>query len=248
MIARATAAVLALLAVVTCGGDHAAGADAMLVLAAASLTDAFTDIAAAFEKANDGVTVELSFGGSSSLATQIVEGAPAAVFASASGTQMTVVVDAGLAAEPVEFTNNLLEIAVPQGNPAGIATLEDFAREDLLLGLCAEEVPCGTFAREAFAAAGITPSVDTNEPDVRSLLTKVETGELDGGIVYHSDVVASGDAVDGIVIPSERNVVARYPMAVLEEAPDAEMAQAFVDFVLSPAGQEILERYGFTTP
>ncbi|MBA2338166.1 MAG: molybdate ABC transporter substrate-binding protein [Acidimicrobiia bacterium] len=239
---------LAVVLAVGCGGGDSADGDPMLVLAAASLTDAFTDIGAAFEEANDGVTVEFSFGGSSSLATQIVEGAPAAVFASASSTQMTVVVDAGLAAEPVVFTNNLLEIAVPPGNPAGIATLEDFAREDLLLGLCAEEVPCGTFAREAFAAAGITPSVDTNEPDVRALLTKVETGELDGGIVYRSDVVASGDAVEGIVIPSERNVVARYPMAVLEEAPDPETAQAFVDFVLSRSGQETLDRYGFTAP
>jgi molybdate transport system substrate-binding protein len=246
--------VLAMTAV-ACGGDGDAGdattspGEAMLVLAAASLTDAFTDIAAEFEAANEGVDVELSFGASSALATQIVEGAPAAVFASASGTQMEVVVDEGLnAGDPVIFATNLLEIAVFAESEGAVASIEDFTNEELLLGLCAEEVPCGDFAREMFANAGITPSVDTNEPDVRALLGKVETGELDAGIVYVSDVVAAGDGVVGVPIPDDHNVVANYPIATLTEAADGDIAQAFADYVLSDAGQEILENYGFSAP
>jgi molybdate transport system substrate-binding protein len=211
-----------------------------------------------------GVDVELSFGASSALATQIVEGAPAAVFASASGTQMEVVVDEGLnAGDPVIFATNLLEIAVFAESEGAVASIEDFTNEELLLGLCAEEVPCGDFAREMFANAGITPSVDTNEPDVRALLGKVETGELDAGIVYVSDVVAAGDdagivyvsdvvaAGDGVVgvpIPDDQNVVANYPIATLTEAADGDIAQAFADYVLSDAGQEILENYGLSAP
>ncbi len=232
-----------------CGGDDDAATEPMLVLAAASLTDALTDIAAEFEAANEGVTIELSFGASSALATQIIEGAPASVFASASGTQMTAVVDEELnESEPVAFAGNVLEIAVFPEAEGEVTTIEDFTDEALLLGLCAEEVPCGDFAREMFANAGITPSIDTDEPDVRALLGKVETGELDAGIVYHSDVVASGGAVIGVPIPDDQNVVASYPIATLAEATDPDLARAFVDYVLSDAGQEILERYGFSAP
>jgi molybdate transport system substrate-binding protein len=240
---------------VACGGDGDAGdattspGEAMLVLAAASLTDAFTDIAAGFEAANEGVDVDLSFGASSALATQIVEGAPAAVFASASGSQMDAVVEEGQTmGEPVVFATNLLEIAVHPESEGEVTSIEDFADEALLLGLCAEEVPCGDFAREMFANAGITPSIDTNEPDVRALLGKVESGELDAGIVYVSDLVAAGDGVVGVPIPDDQNVVANYPIATLTEAADGDIAQAFVDYVLSDAGQEILQSHGFSAP
>ncbi len=246
-------AILAVLTLLTaaCGGDDEAEApsEPILVLGAASLTDAFTDIAAEFEAANEGVTIELSFGASSALATQIIEGAPASVFASASGTQMTAVVDEGLNdSEPVTFATNVLEIAVSSEAEGEVTTIDDFANEDLLLGLCAEDVPCGTFAVELFDNAGITPSIDTFEPDVRALLGKVESGELDAGIVYHSDVVASAGGVIGAEIPEDQNVVAAYPIATLTEATDAEWAQAFVDFVLSDSGQEILQTYGFAAP
>jgi molybdate transport system substrate-binding protein len=252
---RIVLAAVVMVTAAACGADDDAGGgttatgEPMLVLAAASLTDAFTDIAAEFETANEGVHVELSFGASSALATQIVEGAPAAVFASASGSQMDVVVEEALnESEPVVFATNLLEIAVFPESEGEVTSIEDFTNEELLLGLCAEEVPCGDFAREMFATAGITPSVDTNEPDVRALLGKVESGELDAGIVYVSDVVAAGDGVVGVPIPEDENVVADYPIATLTEAADGELAQAFVDYVLADAGQEILESYGFSAP
>jgi molybdate transport system substrate-binding protein len=146
------------------------------------------------------------------------------------------------------FATNSLEIAVPQGNPAGIAGLDDFAREELLIGLCAEDVPCGEFGLEALASAGVTPSIDTNEPDVRALLTKIEAGELDAGITYVTDVMSTEGTVEGIDIPDENNVVAEYPIAALASAPSPDTAAAFVEFVLSGEGQAILTAYGFASP
>lgn len=218
------------------------------VLAAASLTDALGEVAIAFETANPGVSVELNFGASSSLREQVLDGAPADVLASANASTMAQVVDAGAAGPPADFATNQLQIAVPTGNPAAVTGLADFANAELLLGLCAEEVPCGTFAREALAQAGITPSIDTNEADVRSLLTKVEAGELDAGIVYRTDVLAAGDAVVGVDVPSEVNVTATYPIARLTAAGDPGAADAFVAFVLSDGGQAILASYGFGSP
>lgn len=215
------------------------------VFAAASLTDAFTAMGEAFEAAHDGVTVEFNFAGSSALREQILSGAPADVFASANPSNMQAVVDAGAATGPTDFVENELQIAVPAGNPAGITGLADFADADLLLGLCAAEVPCGQFGLEALTNAGITPSVDTNEPDVRSLLTKIEAGELDAGIVYRTDVLAGGDAVEGIDIPADTNVIATYPIAALTAATNPDAAAAFVAFVLSDEGQAILAGYGF---
>lgn len=246
-------AALLVLAAAGCGGGDDAGdpssAEPMLVLAAASLTDAFTEIADAFEAETDGVEIDLSFGASSTLAAQIVEGAPAAVFASASASQMDDVVEEGLHdTEPVVFATNRLAIAVHPDSEGAVATIGDFADEGLLLGLCAEEVPCGSFAREMFAAAGITPSIDSEEPDVRALLGKVESGELDAGIVYVSDVAGGGEDVVGIHIPEDRNVVAEYPIVTLAEAADPAVARAFVDFVLSATGRAILESHGFSTP
>jgi molybdate transport system substrate-binding protein len=218
------------------------------VFAAASLTDAFDEIDAAFEEANPDVTVEVNYGASSALREQILAGAPADVFASANTSNMDQVVDGGAAEDPTNFVTNLLEIAVAAGNDAGVAGLDDFADADLLIGLCAEEVPCGEFGREALANAGVTPSIDTNEPDVRSLLTKIEAGELDAGIVYVTDVTSAGDAVEGIAIPDGDNVTATYPIAALTDAPNGDVADAFVEFVLSDEGQEILRSYGFGAP
>jgi molybdate transport system substrate-binding protein len=218
------------------------------VFAAASLTDAFEEIGTAFEDANPGATVELNFAASSSLREQIVAGAPADVFASANTSNMDQVVDAGAADNPQNFVENQLQIAVPAGNPAGVTGLADFANGNLLIGLCAEQVPCGEFGREALANAGVTPSVDTDEPDVRALLTKVEAGELDAGIVYRTDVLAAGDTVEGIDIPADQNVVAVYPIATLADAGNAGGADAFVAFVLSDDGQAILASYGFDVP
>jgi molybdate transport system substrate-binding protein len=215
------------------------------VFAAASLTDAFAAVGEAFDAANPGVTVEFNFAGSSALREQILAGAPADVFASANTSNMDQVVDAGSAADPAPFVENELQIAVPAGNGAGVTGLDDFAHPDLLIGLCAEEVPCGEFGREALATAGVTPSIDTNEPDVRSLLTKIEAGELDAGIVYRTDVLAAGDTVEGIDIPADQNVIATYPIAALTTSGNLEAADAFVAFVLSDEGQAILASYGF---
>jgi molybdate transport system substrate-binding protein len=195
------------------------------------------------------VAVEFNFAASSALATQIQEGAPADVFASADENNMQKVVDSGdVTDSPELFVTNILEIAVPAGNPGEVDGLDDFANPDLLIGLCAEEVPCGRFGRQALENAGVTPAIDTNEPDVRSLLTKVEAGELDAGIVYQTDVQSAGDAVEGIEIPPDDNVVATYPIAPIAAAANAAVAEAFIAFVLSSDGQEILASYGFLQP
>jgi molybdate transport system substrate-binding protein len=224
-------------------------AGSITVFAAASLTDAFGEIADEFEAANPGVSVESNFGASSALREQILAGAPADVFASANLSNMDQVVEADAAAGDARtFATNRLEIVVPAGNPADVTGLAAFGDDDLLVGLCAAEVPCGDLGREALANAGVTPAVDTEEPDVRSLLTKVEAGELDAGLVYATDVLAAGDAVQGIEIPAADNVVAEYPVATLAEGGAAEVADAFVAYVLSDAGQDILASYGFDSP
>lgn len=218
------------------------------VFAAASLTDAFDEVGAAFEEANPGASVEFNYGASSALREQILAGAPADVFASANTSNMDQVVEADAATNPQDFVTNQLEIVVPARNPGDVAGLDAFANPDLLIGLCAEEVPCGEFGREALANAGVTASIDTNEPDVRALLTKIEAGELDAGIVYVTDVLAAGDTVEGVDIPADDNVIATYPLAALSDATSPEAADAFVEFVLSDEGQSILESYGFGSP
>ena len=227
-------------ATAACVGD----ADASVtVFAAASLTDAFDEISVAFEAEHPGVVVERNHAGSSSLREQILQGAPADVFASASRSTMDDLVAAGAVGSPEDFGANRMEIAVPAGNPAGVRGLGDFARADLLLGLCAVEVPCGEFGRRVLSLASVDAAPDTEEPDVRALLTKVEAGELDAGLVYTTDVLAAGDGVEGIEIPAPQNVTAAYPIALVGDA-DAE-ASAFVDFVLGRRGQAILRDHGF---
>ncbi|MGY1811360.1 molybdate ABC transporter substrate-binding protein [Blastococcus sp. SYSU D00820] len=250
----------ALVAVVLagCGADGGSEAAAsagsggpsgtLTVFAAASLTDVFTDLGERLETDHPGLDVRFNFAGSSALATQITQGAPADVFASANQSQMTVVTDAGLAEDPQVFTANVLEIAVPAGNPAGVTGLADFAREELALAVCAAEVPCGAAADDVFAAAGVTPRPDTLEEDVRAALTKVELGEVDAALVYATDVTAAGDAVEGIPFPEAEDAVNEYPMCTLAEAPNPAAARAFVDLVRSGEGQEALAAAGFRAP
>ncbi len=235
---------------ITTGEAASALEGELLVSAAASLTDAFAEVEVAFEAANPDLDVLLNLGPSSGLREAILEGAPADVFASANTSNMDQVVEAGdVSGEPEIFVTNLLQIAVPAGNPGEVAGLEDFAREELLIGLCAEDVPCGDFGRQALENAGVTPAIDTNEPDVRALLTKIENDELDAGIVYVTDVLTSSPGeVEGIAIPAEVNVVAEYPIASLAGAPNPDAAAAWVEFVLSDEGQAILTSYGFTAP
>jgi molybdate transport system substrate-binding protein len=253
---RIAGAVVVVVAAVTTGCADAASPPAasgaptgeVLISAAASLTDAFAAIETAFEAAHPEVDVVLNLAGSSALREQILQGAPLDVFASADVANMDAVVAAGAATDPTVFARNRLEIAVPAGNPAGIGGLADFGDPDRFIGLCAPGVPCGDFARQVLDRAGVTPSVDTNEPDVRALLTKIEAGELDAGITYVTDVAAAGSAVAGIAIPDTVNVTADYPIAVLAGAPNPTGATAFVAFVLSDTGQAILQAQGFASP
>ena len=220
------------------------------VAAAASLTEAFEELAQMFEDEHPGVTVTPEFGPSSGLSDGILEGQPADVFASADEANMQKLVDGDAVDESAVqvFANNRPEIAVPAGNPGGVEGLDDFARGELLVGLCAEDVPCGKFARTVLDGAGIAPAIDTNEVDVKALLGKIEGDDLDVGMVYHTDVVAAGDAVEGIEIPEEENVIAVYPIAPLSDSENADVAQAFVDFIASPEALAVLEEYGFLAP
>lgn len=216
---------------------------------AASLSDAFAELEAAFEENHPDTDVILNLAGSSALREQILAGAPVDVFASANLGNMDMVVESGVVRGDSEvFALNRLAIAVPTDNPAGITGLDDFADSDLLIGLCAPAVPCGDFARQALASAGVEPVPDTNESDVRALLVKVEAGELDAGIVYSTDVAARRGSVDGIEIPDQFNVTAEYPIAVLAGGANTEDAALFVEFVLSGAGRSILADHGFGSP
>ena len=221
----------------------------LTVFAAASLTDVFPDLGERLEADHPGLDVQFNFAGSSALATQITQGAPADVFASANESQMAVVTDAGLAAgEPQVFAANVLQLAVPAGNPAGVTGLADLAREELAIALCASQVPCGAAAEDVLAAAGVTAAPDTLEEDVRAALTKVELGEVDAALVYATDVTAAGDAVEGIDVPEAEQAVNDYPVAVLVDAPNPEAAAAFVELVRSEEGQQALADAGFRTP
>lgn len=242
---------LAVMLLLTGVGCSATGGEdrTVAVFAAASLSDAFIEVVAAFESAQPGIEVELNLAGSSTLREQVLDGAPADVFASADEIDMATVEDAGeVQGEVKTFARNRMEIAVPTGNPGEVRGLADFEDADLLIGLCAEEVPCGRLGREVLANAGVEPALDTNEPDVRALLTKIEVDELDAGLVYVTDVAASGGAVQGIEVPPADNVIARYPIAALSGAPDPEAASLFVEFVLSDGGQAILADFGFGAP
>jgi molybdate transport system substrate-binding protein len=220
------------------------------VFAAASLTDAFTEIGEAFIAVNPEADVTFNFASSSDLVNQINEGAPADVFASADQANMTKLVDEdGADGEPATFATNTLEIIVEAGNPQRITGLEDLAdRSDLIVVSCAPEVPIGAYTEEVFQNAGVEVELDSLEENVRAVVEKVVSGEADAGVVYATDVTAAGDDAEGVEIPSDVNVVAEYPIAVAAEAPNPEAATAFQSFVLGQDGHEILAGYGFGAP
>jgi molybdate transport system substrate-binding protein len=234
----------------TARNDGPAGSSSgtLTVLAAASLTEAFTQIGKDFEAKNPGSTVSFSFGSSATLATQIVQGAPADVFAAASPATMKIVNDAGAANPPTSFASNTLQVAVVKGNPHKIEGLNDFADSGKRIALCAPQVPCGSAAIKVFAAAKIVPQPDTLEQDVKAVLQKVSSDEVDAGLVYKTDVIAAAETVDGIEFPHAQQAVNRYPIAALKDSKNPDEAQAFVDYVLSPQGQAVLERAGFAKP
>jgi molybdate transport system substrate-binding protein len=221
-----------------------AQAHTLTVFAAASLTDAFSEIGGAFEAQHPGVKVQFNFAGSNTLRAQLEQGANPDVFASANTKEMdTVTTDGFIQPEaPRIFLTNKLVIVVPKGNPAKLETPEDLARPGVKVVLAAAEVPAGKYARQALE---ILSNVVSNETDVRQALAKVQLNEVDAGIVYASDAVAAPE-LEQIAIPAEYNVVAEYPIALLKKAPQPVLAGQFVDFVLSPSGQSTLKKWGFT--
>ncbi len=229
----------------------------LTIFAAASLTAAFDELAAEFESAHPGVDVRaVTYDGSSTLATQLVEGARADVFASADEKNMATVVDAGLVdGAPTVFTTNSLQIAVPAGNPQDVTSLADLATLASSGGrvvLCAAQVPCGAASQKVLAAAGVTLTPASEEQNVTAVLTKVAAGEADAGLVYRTDVLVAGDDVEGVDVDEAAGAVNRYPVAVLgpdtRASADPAVAQAFVDLVLSDAGQKVLADLGFVAP
>lgn len=218
------------------------------VFAAASLMGTFTQLGKQFQTAHPGDTVKFSFGPSSGLATQITSGAPADVFASAAPANMDSVVKAGDASNPQNFAKNTMEVAVPPKNPGKVDSVNDLAKKSVKVALCQPQVPCGVVAAEVFKNAGIKVTPKTLQPDVKSVLTQVELGSVDAGMVYVTDVMAAGTKVKGVVIPASDNASTLYPIATISDSKQKSIAQAFVSYVLSPAGQQVLTAAGFKQP
>ncbi|MGC5022501.1 molybdate ABC transporter substrate-binding protein [Micromonospora sp. DT47] len=252
----ATLAVLATLALAGCGGGSTApsgDADAVTgtvtVFAAASLTESFTTLGRQFEAAHPGATVTFNFAGSSALATQINQGAPADVFAAAAATNMATVTEAGNAeGAPAAFARNQLVIAVPKGNPQKITGLADLTGPEVKVALCAAQVPCGAAATKALDAATVRLTPVTLEQDVKGALSKVKLGEVDAALVYRTDARAAADAVDGVEFPESAGAVNDYPIVALTDAPNPAGARAFVAYVRSDQGRAVLTRAGFQAP
>lgn len=248
---RSLAAVVALLAALAlalgaCGAtaDTDGGQSRELgVFAAASLTDAFTQLGGEFTAVHPDVKVTFNFAGSNDLVTQLQQGAPADVLATADTKSMDAAGD--LAGAPHAFAGNKLVIAVAPGNPEGITGLADLARTDLKVVLAAPEVPAGKYAEEALAKAGVTVQPVSLEVSVKGVVTKVSLAEADAGIVYVTDVAAAGGKLVGIAIPDGQNVLATYPIAAVAASAHPDDAKAFVDLVLSPEGRKVLTGAGF---
>lgn len=226
------------------------------VFAAASLTDAFNAIAKQFESENPRVKITFSFAGSSTLATQINQGAPADVFASADTRQMKVVTDQGGAEAPVTFATNVPVVVIPKDDTR-VQSFADLAKPGVKLVLAAPTVPIGNYARTIFTnatgASGVSATFSddvlknlvSNETDVKAVLAKIQVGEADAGVVYTTDAATVTNDVKTIEIPKPYNVIAQYPIAALKESGHLDVAQAFVQYVTSAAGQSILKQYGF---
>lgn len=251
----AIAAVAAMSVVAACGSDN--GDDAadtpeevtLTVFAAASLTDTFTQLGEQFEADNEGVSVEFNFAGSSDLVAQIQSGSPADVFASADEKNMTKATDDDLVdGAPQLFAANTLQIVTPPGNPKGIESFDDLAGDDVTLVICAPEVPCGAATKTVEENTGVTLSPASEESAVTDVLAKVTSGEADAGLVYITDAVGAGDAVESISFPEAAEAVNDYPIATLANSEHGDIAQRFVDFVLSDEGQEVLGEAGFVRP
>ncbi|HZN12930.1 MAG TPA: molybdate ABC transporter substrate-binding protein [Acidimicrobiales bacterium] len=244
---RAAAAALALLLpMAACSGTPSLGA--ITVLAAASLTEPFTDLSAALEKSDPGLSVRYSFGGSGALVTQVEQGAPVDVIATADTASMKRLTDAGLVEKPTTFARNKLEILVARGNPKGIHSLADLARADITFITEDDTVPAGKYAAQILQKAGVAVRPKSKELDVKSAVAKVTSGEADATIVYVTDVQAAGTKGDGVAIPDAQNVLAEYPIAVVKGTKHHAAAAAFVRQVVTGAGKKVLRQRGFAAP
>jgi len=255
LITFATASAVALAAISACGqaeggnSSSSGGSEQTItVFAASSLTESFTTISAAFEAANPGVSITLNFGPSSGLATQITEGAPADVFASASEKTMDTVVQAQLAVDAKPFATNTLAIATPANPSIGVTSLSDLANPAVKVAVCQPDVPCGVAAAKLFERNSLSVRPVSQEADVKAVLSKVRLGEVDAGIVYVTDITSAKNDVVGVAIPSANNVSTTYPITVVSSSTHLRTAQAFVDFVLSAQGQSNLAAAGFSSP
>lgn len=248
----AIATVVAVTAIGPGCGDDAPVADddepagRVLVFAASSLFDVMAELADAFAGSSPDVDVEVSTASSSSLALSIEEGSPVDVFVAAdTETMERLVAQDLLATDPMVVATNQMTIAVPEGNAAGLTSVRDFARDDLLLGACASEVPCGGYADAVFEQAGVRPALDTRAPSAQALVTLVVEGSLDAAIVYRTDLAAHRRELDEVELPADLDVEARYPAAVVADAPNPAAADAFVEFLSSDRARETFERAGF---
>ncbi|WP_374200331.1 molybdate ABC transporter substrate-binding protein [Arthrobacter sp. M4] len=219
------------------------------VFAAASLKASFTEIASKFEAANPGTKVKLSFAGSSDLVTQLTQGAPADVFASADTTNMKKLTDASLAeGQPVNFATNVLTIAVPPSNTAGVSGFRDLAKPGVRLVVCAPKVPCGAATQSVAKSTGTTLAPVSEESSVTDVLGKVSSGEADAGLVYVTDVKSAGDKVKGIAFPESSNAVNTYPIVALRASKNKDAAKAFIAMVTGSEGRQVLQSAGFGVP
>jgi molybdate transport system substrate-binding protein len=235
------------LAALGCDAQPAASSPAVRVVAASSLAAVFDELADGIEAGDGGARPTTSFAGSAQLAAQLRAGASACVFASADEATMRQVVDAGLCASaPVVFARNRLAIVVRAGNPKGVRGLSDLARPDLVVLLGAPDVPAGRYGRQALAKAGVAVRAASDEPNVRAIVGKVRAGEADAGLVYRTDCRAQG--VEGVALDPDHDVVAAYPIAVLQTAVDRACAEQFVARVLGDEGRAALQRHGFELP
>jgi molybdate transport system substrate-binding protein len=244
------AAALSLLLAAGCSDDDPAtsdgGSDTLTILAASSLTDVFDDLAEVYEAEHEGVEVQLTYDSSSTLAEQVILGAPADVLATADETTLQGVVDEGLTASaPVVFARNMLILVTPPDNPAGITTIEDLNNADVDYAVCVPDASCGIASEKVLNLAGVTTEPVTEEANVRDTLTKVTTGEVDAGLVYVSDAQAAGDDVQSFEVPEASQAINADVIAPLDDAADPELAQDWIDLVTSEEGQQALEGYGF---
>ncbi len=245
----ALAALAVLIAAVQPASAQQKPSGEITVFAAASLTESFDAMAKQFEKKYPDVSVRFNYDASSNLATQINQGAPAYVFASADEDNLQKTIDAGtITAPPVVFAKNRLEIAVEKGNPKRIKSLADLQKSGLVVVLCADQVPCGKYAAESFSKAGVNITPASKEENAKATLSKVSIGEADASIVYVTDVKAAKGTTSGVRIADDVNVIATYPMAVAKQSQNATAAKAWVKFVLSKDGQKTLRRFGFLPP